>query len=420
MVARSGCGAGASAAGRRLGARRHDVGRCLGSRLRQRIGHIGEQGVQIGRVDIHAHDVLHIGGAAGLGQGAHAQDVGHALGGRDDAAGIEQVEGVAALQHRVVGRQRQGRLQGAQALHLAVGELLEEEVGVGHLEVELGILALVLQVHVAVGELHAVVAAGPHDVVHVVDALDEHGEALKPVGDLHGHRVALEAAHLLEVGELGHFHAVDPDLPAQAPGAQRRALPVVFHEAHVVGRHIDADGLKTSQVQVLDVVRRGLDEHLELVVELPAVGVLAVAAVGGTAAALHVAGAPGVGPQRAQRGGRGVRAGAHLVVVGLQHHATGARPVALQVHDDVLEGGGRRLPGLPGHVLCHGSPLLELQRADVGQRPVDEYRLARDARLLDGAEVTGILGIGAVVPHNPQAAGGHRVGVVDGKPVVGR
>lgn len=52
--------------------------------------------------------------------------------------------------------------------------------------------------------------------------------------------------------------------------------------------------------------------------------------------------------------------------------------------------------------------------------PVDEYRLARDARLLDGAEVTGILGIGAVVPHDPQAAFGHRVGVVDGKPVVGR
>ena len=327
---------------------------------------------------------------------------------------------MAALQHRVVGRQRQRRLQGAQALHLAIGELLEEELGVGHLEVERGVLALVLQVHVAVGEHHAVVAAGPHDVVHVVDALDEHGEALQAVGDLHGHRVALEAAHLLEVGELGHFHAVDPDLPAQAPGAQRRALPVVFHEAHVMGRDIDADGLEASQVQILDVVRRGLDEHLELVVELPAVGVLAVAAVGGTAAALHVAGAPGVGPQRAQRGGRGVRAGTHLVVVGLQHHATGARPVALQVHDDVLEGGGRRLPGLPGHVLCHGSPLLELQRADVGQRPVDEYRLARDARLLDGAEVTGILGIGAVVPHNPQAAGGHRVGVVDGKPVVGR
>ena len=35
------------------------------------------------------------------GERAHAQDVGHALGGGDDAAGIEQVEGVAALQHRV-------------------------------------------------------------------------------------------------------------------------------------------------------------------------------------------------------------------------------------------------------------------------------------------------------------------------------
>ena len=115
-----------------------------------------------------------------------------------------------------------------------------------------------------------------------------------------------------------------------------------------MGRDIDADGLEASQVQILDVVRRGLDEHLELVVELPAVGVLAVAAVGGTAAALHVAGAPGVGPQRAQRGGRGVRAGAHLVVVGLQDDAALVPPVALEVHDDVLE---RRRELL-------GSPLL--------------------------------------------------------------
>ena len=55
------------------------------------------------------------------------------LGGRYHAARVQQVERVAALQHAVVGRQRQARLQRAQALGLAVVELLEQEIGVGHL-----------------------------------------------------------------------------------------------------------------------------------------------------------------------------------------------------------------------------------------------------------------------------------------------
>ena len=60
------------------------------------------------------------------------------------------------------------------------------------------------------------------------------------------------------------------------------------------------------------------------------------------------------------------------------------------------------------------------EQIDYTTEYIQKTFVPRDARLLDGAEVTGILGIGAVVPHNPQAAGGHRVGVVDGKPVVGR
>ena len=255
---------------------------------------------------------------------------------------------MAALQHAVVGRQRQAGLQRAQALGLAVVELLEQEVGVGHLEVVARVLALVFQVHVAIGEVHAVGAAAPHDVEHAVHALDVHRQALQAVGDLHGHGVALEAAHLLEVGELRHLHAVDPHFPAQPPGAQRGAFPVVLDEAHVVRVHVDADGAQRPQVQLLDVVGRGLHEHLELEVVLGAVRVLAVAAVRRAAAALHVAGAPRVGAQRAQRGGRGVRAGAHLVVVGLQDDAALVPPVALEVHDDVLE---RRRELL-------GSPLL--------------------------------------------------------------
>src|SRR5262245_23804230 len=50
---------------------------------------------------------LQPGRAAGLGEVAHAQDVALALGHRDDAAGVEQVEDMARLDALVVGRERQ-------------------------------------------------------------------------------------------------------------------------------------------------------------------------------------------------------------------------------------------------------------------------------------------------------------------------
>ena len=50
---------------------------------------------------------------AGLGQRAHAADVGGALGHADHAARVEQVEQVAGLQALVVGRQRQRRAPGS-------------------------------------------------------------------------------------------------------------------------------------------------------------------------------------------------------------------------------------------------------------------------------------------------------------------
>ena len=150
-------------------------------------------------------------------------------------------------------RKRQARFEGAQALGLAVVELLEQEVGVGHLEVIARILTLVFEIDVAVGEDDAVLATAPHDVEHAVDALDVHRQTLEAVGDFHGNGAALEAADLLEVGELGHFHAVDPDLPTKAPCAQRRAFPVVFDEAHVVLIGVDADGAQAAEIELLEV-----------------------------------------------------------------------------------------------------------------------------------------------------------------------
>ena len=104
----------------------------------------------------------------------------------------------------------------------------------------------------------------------------------------------------------------------------------------VVG--VQANGGQRTQVELLGVDRRGLDEHLELIVVLHAVGILAVAAVGGTAAGLRIAGAPLGGTERAQRG-RGMEGtGTDLGVVGLHNNATLLAPVLLEAQDDVLEG----------------------------------------------------------------------------------
>jgi hypothetical protein len=233
-----------------------------------------------------------------------------------------------------------GEVQEPAALGLRVLEVAQEALGVGRVEVVARVLLLRLPEHVAIGEGDrrlGVVEGHGHDVVR---AQHVHGEALEPVGELARDGAAVVAPHLLEVGELRHLHAVAPHLPAQAPGAQRRALPVVLHEAHVVEARVDADGLEAAQVKVLEVGRARLDDHLELVVVLEPVGVLAVAPVRGPPRRLDVGRGPGARAQRPQRGGRVKGPRAHLHVVGLQERAALARPVGLEAQDDLLERAG--------------------------------------------------------------------------------
>ena len=78
---------------------------------------------------------------------------------------------------------------------------------------------------------------------------------------------------------------------------------------------------KRAQVQLLEIVRRGLDAHLELIVVLQPERVVAVAAVGRPARGLHVRRAPGLGADRAQKRRRMKSAGTHFHVVGLQDDA---------------------------------------------------------------------------------------------------
>ena len=273
-----------------------------------------------------------------LGQRAHAQDVALALGHADRTARIQQVEGVAGLHHLLVGRQRQVHFHQLLRLTLAGVETVEHFFHVGVFEVVGALLHLVLVVDVTVGHRLAVRAVGPDQVVDVVAVLQVHAQALETVGDLAQHRAAFQATGLLEVGELGHFHAIEPDFPAQAPRAQRRRFPVVLDEAQVVHQRVDAQCLQRIQVQLLDVVRRRLHRHLVLVVALQAVRVLTVTAIGRAPRRLHVGRIPAFRTDRTQEGGRVEGTGAHLQVERLDEHAALLGPELVQGLDQALEG----------------------------------------------------------------------------------
>ena len=237
------------------------------------------------------------------------------------------------LEHLLIGGQRQ----------LGVNQLIgrafvgrkgtEQELGIRMLEVVGGLLHLVLVEHIAIGQ-----AIRVDQVVYRFLALQIHGQTFQSVGDLAGGGLAVDAGDLLEIRELGHFHAVEPDFPAQTPGAQGGVLPVVLDKADVVLLQIEAQGFERAQIQLQDVVGRRLQNNLELVVVLQAVGVLAIAAVLRAAAGLHIGCLPGLGADGAQKG-RGVRGtGADFHVIGLEQCTALFGPVGLQFQNDLLEG----------------------------------------------------------------------------------
>ena len=100
---------------------------------------------------------------------------------------------------------------------------------------------------------------------------------------------------MLEVGELSHLHTIQPDFPAQSPGAQRWVLPVVFYETDVILLEVKTQRLEAAEVELKDVARGGLEHHLVLVVVLQTVRVFAIATILGATAGLHVSGFPRLG-----------------------------------------------------------------------------------------------------------------------------
>jgi hypothetical protein len=140
----------------------------------------------------------------------------------------------------------------------------------------------------------------------------------------------VNAAHLLEVGELRHLHPVQPDLPAQSPCPKGRRFPVVLDEPDVMLQGIDAEPDQAFKVQFLYILRMGLQDHLELIIVLHPVGVLAVTAIGRPARRLYIGGAPGLGTEYTQKGGWMEGTCTDLNIVGLMNDAALRSPVILQ------------------------------------------------------------------------------------------
>ena len=209
----------------------------------------------------------------------------------------------------------------------------EQELGIGVFKVVSRLLNFILMVNIAVAE-----GVGPLQVVDVVDTLQVHGQALKAVGNFAGNGFAIDAAHLLEVSELRHLHAIEPNFPAQAPCTQSWIFPIVFNKTNVVLFQVKAQGFERAQIQIQNVGWRRFQHHLVLVVMLKSIGVLAITAVFRTAAGLHIGRLPWLGANGAQKSG-GVRSACtHFHVIGLQQRAALSVPIGLQFQNDLLEG----------------------------------------------------------------------------------
>ncbi len=231
-----------------------------------------------------------------------------------------------------MGRSHQSRLQAMQGLALVGVVDHLQRVHVGHVEVIFAVFDLGLQQGVAVFHARAVV-----HLPHAVLALQGQRDAVEAIGDLHRHRIEIEAARLLKVGVLGDLLPIEPHLPAQPPRAKRRRLPVILDEADVVFARVDADGLQATQIEFDRVAGVGLQNDLELVVLLHAVGVVAEAAVVGADARLHVDHVPRLRAEDAQNRGRVHRPRAHLHVVRLPDEAALCLPILQQAKDHLLK-----------------------------------------------------------------------------------
>ena len=137
---------------------------------------------------------------------------------------------------------------------------------------------------------------------------------------------------------------------------------------------------RLCEIQLLHLVWRRLEDHLELVVLEQAVRVLAEAAVGRPPRRLHVGHVPGLGPEHAQERLRVHRAGSHLDVERLLEQAPARGPELRELEDELLQcDHSIALPGVP-HLAKHPGGLQFLVEVQVQQAAVHRLELPRRAR----------------------------------------
>ena len=102
------------------------------------------------------------------------------------------------------------------AFLFCVLEFARQHVSIGVLEVVRGKFLFRAEIDVSIFDASAI----PFQIINVFDTLNVHGEALQTIGQFNRDRVAIDTTNLLEVGKLAHLHAVAPDLPTKAPGAE--------------------------------------------------------------------------------------------------------------------------------------------------------------------------------------------------------
>jgi hypothetical protein len=177
----------------------------------------------------------------------------------------------------------------------------------------------------------------PRDLPGRLDPVKGNGDPLETIGDLDRDRVERHPACLLKIRELGDLLSVKPDFPTQTPGAKGRGFPVILYEADIVQLWIDPQRLERLQVELLRIARIGLEDDLELVVQLETVGVFAVTPVVRTDGRFDIGDVPGFRAEDAQGGGGVHCPGPDLRIIRLPEQAAALDPVVLEGEDDLLE-----------------------------------------------------------------------------------
>src|SRR5580692_7288022 len=104
-------------------------------------------------------------------------------------------------------------------------KLSANRLGVAAVEAVLGELLFLRQPNFSVSFV-----CRPPKIVDARGVLDELANPFEPVSQLHGNRVKVNPAALLEIRELGNLQSIQQHLPANAPSPKCRRFPVVFLE----------------------------------------------------------------------------------------------------------------------------------------------------------------------------------------------